>query len=414
MAARLRRLDAGTIAALVADLWAARGYETTRDGARVVAATDGSAVVVRVGRGADERPPDVVVSLGGRDPAPPGGRVVDATDLAEMLLYAVDGPTTGALCTRYLGGPPEALAPSRGVRDRLAGFGAWRLARPVVGRRGARIAVLIVAVAALVGVLSWGGAPPAAPTGETGALSGGVDTPAAVPSATTTPATRAAAVPGLAADGVANLTALAAAHERGLAAGSFTAWVDRYYTRTDGTRVQRDVDVAVTADRSLTVVTVEDDGGQTTVLAVYDDGEARYAAEPAADRYRRLDPGESVEFGVPGPTTLRREVVARYLSTPTTRVSGAVTRDDETAYRVVGTGPPSVPALDGVRNYSVVALVDERGVVRELTARYVPAGDDATPVRFEVTFDRLDATRVEPPFWYLRRFADDATPTTGE
>jgi hypothetical protein len=97
LADHVRRLDAEARAALVADLWAARGFETTREGSDVVATAREPSLRIRVGAGnrgggsADR--PDVVVSTGSRTARAgtnSGVRVLDAENVATMLRYAVD------------------------------------------------------------------------------------------------------------------------------------------------------------------------------------------------------------------------------------------------------------------------------------------------------------------------------------
>jgi hypothetical protein len=65
-------------------------------------------------------------------------------------------------------------------------------------------------------------------------------------------------------------------------------------------------------------------------------------------------------------------------------------------------------AGDGVRNYTAVALVDRDGLVRDLTVTYTVTDDDgAYEVRREWTYGHLGETTVDPPPWYVERFAGD-------
>lgn len=422
--ARLRDLDSHAGAALVADLWAARGYETTLEGGEVVATAGDESFTVHVAEAGKElrRPPaegDVVVALDTRGwdvASDHGGRVLDATDLAEMLLYAVDLETRTALCRRHFGSSPEALSGSRGaaLEDRLLSLTAWQ--SPT---KTALVVFLLVIGATAVAGLTVGPGPDGG-LDRTGTTPTSVGTPVAVPSLTPTPATGVTTVPGLTPDGVENLTALALAHERflGRLSFTFTAWVDLYRPRDgdpNATRIQRDVDVSVATDRSLVVASVEDDTGRRPVLTMYTDGRSRYVAEATDEgtRYRRLGPDDPSPMAVPGPQALRRDVVVQYLSTPNTTVDTRIRRGGWLGYRVTGTGAPTAPGLENVVNYSVVAFVTEDGFVRELVAEYeVPTDEGTYPVRFEVSYDRLGQTTASSPPWYEREFGENTTTAT--
>jgi hypothetical protein len=418
--ARLRRLGADAGAALVADLWSARGFETTREGHTVRATAGAETVTLFVGRpGAAAglgRPVDTVVHLGrGRpDAAGDGVRVLDAADVAEMLLYAVDREVATALCRRHFGAGLAELSPPR--RDRIAGR-VRALASRSPGAWVAVVAAFVLVGAAGAGLLfAPGAAGPAGPADAPAAVA----TPAAVPETITESAAARAtgveSVPGLSAGGVTDPAALAAAHEAGLENLSYTAWVDFYRPRggiPNATRIQRDVDMTVSGDRFLVEATVENGSTRTPVLTLYGDGEHRYVAEvvDGTTQYRRLAGPERPPTVVPAPATLRRTVVTRYLATPETSLDGEVRGAGRQRYRVSGRGLP--PALEGsgVHNYSVVALIDSRGVVRDLAAEAtVGSGPNAYRVRFEVTYDRLGRTTVTAPGWYEREFAG-VTPT---
>jgi len=68
VAYHIRRLDADRLAALVADLWSARGYEIAREGDTVLARHGAEAVRIRIESGTgtpSATPPDVVVTTEG-------------------------------------------------------------------------------------------------------------------------------------------------------------------------------------------------------------------------------------------------------------------------------------------------------------------------------------------------------------
>lgn len=176
----LRGLDRETVVSLVAALWAARGWETTVEGATVVASR-GTPAEERVlwvrhdaprlqlrGGGA---PPDgvdaVVTSAAGSRRARRRARecdadLVDATDLHEALLYGVGRERAERLCERHLGrplsAPPEAQ--TGGLRERLAENPRWLAS--------AALALL----AALAIVVAGGPVSPGQPAAETTTTTG--------------------------------------------------------------------------------------------------------------------------------------------------------------------------------------------------------------------------------------------------
>lgn len=436
LARHLRRLDTDACAALVADLWDARGFETRREGPEVVATGRGTARRVRVGTGGRTGdPPDVVVSPrgGGVWEAAAGVRVVDAEELAGMLRYAVDRETGATLCERHLGAPPGELRPPAGtrLRTRLRGLRGSIAVGPrelPVGLAPLLAAVLVVLVGTAAGVALTAG--PGAPSASADAggpgEADGVE-PVPVPESTPvgdddvrstrtaggsegTPPGNASAVPGLTDDGVADLSALAAAHARGLLGRSYTLWMDTYRASPGAdTPTRFDTDVAVAGDRFLVEENVGDDEDRRRLRTVYHDGEDWHVANRTGTGtvYERVEGREPPP--APDPEEVALTLVADYLSTPQTSVE----RRGGTGgprYRLVGRGTPPAMDVDAVRNYTAVALVDRDGVVRDLTVRYaVVTGEGRFGVRKEWTYGRLGETTVQPPPWYVERFAANGT-----
>lgn len=429
---RLRRLDTDRTAALVADLWAARGFETERDGDRIEATRGDRAVAIRILDSAGRRTPFAVWRAGrgvvtltddrsASATTADDTRVLDAADLRRMLLYAVDRETASELCQRHLGGRLDDLrsSPLVAIRSGVQALGTESAI--------ALMAICLLVVAGVVGAAGLSFGPEPSPAAS--AAPETVDRSRAVPAVTPTPSTAgaaavdadadadAAAVPGLSSDGIENLTALAAAHEQALTGQSYTVWVD-LYRPLDGSsnesQIQRDVDIAVADDRYLVEATVESGYARQEILAVYADGRDRYVAERASGTttYRRLPADESAPMVVPDPAALRRDVLTRYLATPETAVTGPVSVDGRLRYRLTGRGQPPSPALEEARNYTVTALVDPHGFVEQFAARYTVATAIGTyTVRFEVAYDRIGETTVTPPTWYEQRFAGNGTAT---
>lgn len=439
LAYHLRRLDGDALAGLVADLYAARGYETTREGAHVGATAGNGRLRVWVPR-ADrqgQRPDvsaDVVVAFDGepRGRRPGDARVVDAAALAEMLVHAVDRPDTRRLCERYLGAPPEALPPPPAVRARR---GLETLSGSTAG---AFVGVALLVLAVALGAAGWlpaGSVPgadgPAASGAETGS---GLDessvdpedvrTADATADATRPHASPASAVgravagsgeppltdrelpPGVTLRGIVDVTALAGAHHRVARNHSHTVQLDRYPIRAEPntSHLRRDLTLAAAGDRYL-VTTGRFSPRARHLGAVYHDGNDTYGVYWNGDReaFGRTVALPSDHDRAPTPA-VGQAAIERYLSTPRSMVLGRTEREGRTVYRVGGSGRPATGEFDDVETYSVAALVDERGFVHELRIEYtVRDGVSTREIRREIVYERVGATTVEPPSWYERR-----------
>jgi len=428
VAYHVRRLDADGLAALVADLWEARGYETTRDGSDVLARGGDGSVRVRVAPGggvSPDAPADVAVAPDGHGGDGDGDsvRTVDATAVAELLGYAIDRGVARDICDRHLGAPPAELPPplSDRLRERA---GALSSVTPAVLGIGALAVVFVIGIG---GVAVTPG-----PAGESLSASD----PGTVPDTSPLSDGHAAGIkgietdgekdrsrtslnksgdgtlpPGVSESGIEDVDALAAAHERAIANRSHTVWVDWYRPRNlrpNGTRIKRDIDIASEGDRYLIETENEVDGERTRSGAIYNDGSGLYVAtwNETDGRYGRVFRITPRQNNVPTPESVRTRLVTRYLSTPRTNVTGVVERDGQRLYRVVGTGRPNTTSAVTIRNYTVEALVDSRGFVRDVTVRASVEHPDTTPerafrVKREITYGRVGSTTVEPPGWYL-------------
>jgi hypothetical protein len=414
----VRGLDGEALAALVADLWAARGYETSREGEFVLARHGERTVRIRVPAAADgaatpaDRPADVVVAVDGHADGHEGARVVDAAGVAERLGYAVDGTVARALCERHLGAPPADLPPPPLTRAR-------RRAEGLFGGPALAAVALVVLLGVGTAAVAFAPAGPAAETPATpstpvvasptpvtpDAADAGTDQQPSFPSAVDSPP------PGVNGSGLVDAGALAAAHERALADRSHTIWIDWYRPRDPGpnaTRIQRDVDVVAADGRYLVTTTDEvvGTGRRERLGAVYSDGTVPYGAvwNETSGSYGRVFPMDPRRDLSPTPESVRESVVERYLTTPTTGVTTRTRRDGTRVYRVTGRGPPRGGATERLANYSVVASVDARGFVRDLTAEFTRrAGNETYRVRHEVTYARLGSTTLAEPTWYERR-----------
>ncbi|AUV80422.1 hypothetical protein C2R22_01080 [Salinigranum rubrum] len=418
--AHLARLDAEARRAFVADLWAARGFETSVDDAVVVARRHAESLVVyplpprRLRRPPRPEPPvDVVVAFEAvpRWVEASDVRVLTPADLRGMLRYALDPADAASISRRHLGSPPAALAPPLSLRVRdgveaLHGVGESVGVTTVV----TLLAVVVLVFAASGALFVDDGTEPLLGS-ESVAPPGGADatTPEQTPTASPTPTDESDAaavgsldtVPGVGPDGVTNLTALALAHDRELGE-NYTLWTDRYRPQNGvpgAPRTQRDTDITVEGDRYLVEETFETGEERRLARVVYFDGTDWYVDERTAETasVRWVD-GRTGNVA-PDPHRLRRALVTRYLATPTTDVTERLYVGDETRYRLEGEGrPPGFP--DRVYNYSFVAVVGDRGLVHGAAVEFtVVTVEGSYRLRFEWTYGALGATSVTEPAW---------------
>jgi len=410
----LRRLDGERLVALVADLWAARGYETDREGGVVHATHGDEEVRVAVPQAGIDRTggADVVVAPGGTDDR--AARVVDAATLAEMLGYAVERPAARDICKRHLGAPPGALPAPLATRTRRRAAGLADSAVPAVLAVVALVAVGAVFAGGVLGDPAGladepaagedGVATSATPDGDrdvradTDQSPGTVD-PGPFPSAADTPP------PGVSEDGVTDVEALARAHERALANRSHTVGLDRHTRQLNGAVrvIEHDIEMTTDGDRYL-VTTTRVEGAERQLLgALYFNGVAAYEAEynRTAGEYDRVSAVDSHDDRSPSPDSVRETLVWRYLSAENTTVTGRTGRGESGVYRVVATGRTEARGFDHVWNYTAVAQVDARGFVRDLAVEFdARSGSRVFRVRHEITYRRVGSTAFEPPDWY--------------
>jgi hypothetical protein len=436
----LARLDARECRAFVADLWAARGFETHVDGDVVVATRRGDAVVLFPAVGGrlrapspPSRPVDAVVAPRGGNAAAAlaethDARVLTATTLREMLRYAVAPADAEALCERHLGGSPATLRPP--LRARVRAHASRVEAFEPPASLAAVVALLALVALTTGSVVVLDGTADGGLGGAGGATDGTADATAAATATeragdATPPGDRTSGaddrdevrtlsgVPGLGGEGVTNLSALAAAHDRALGTRSYTLWLDTYRPFNgdpDAPQVQRDTDIAVGGAAYSVSESLERGDERRAVRAVYYDGTDWYVADPAAAEttVRRID-GSTTDASVPpDPRSLRRTLVTRYLATPVTDVTDRTRVGNTVRYRLEGEGLPSGFDRDRVYNYSFVATVGDDGFVYQATVEFsVVTVEGSYRLRFEWTYGRVGSTMVAPPVWI-----DGARPTT--
>ncbi|WP_253805951.1 hypothetical protein [Haloferax sp. Q22] len=450
VAARLERLSTRARLAVVADLWAARGFETRVEAGVVRAERRGRSVRLRPVSGRRSEASATAEREADADTDAPPVKHLAIDDITEALLYALDRPDADAVCRRQFGAPLDDLRPPLRMRARR---GTRRFGNRVAGAgrdaaRGLTALVVVVAVVSgaavaldlvsspLDGAMQSAGVGTGSP-GESGvptATPERGDVAAEEPSETATTESASESetqntgapslgdgqrsgpvdpvepgelehVPGVGPDGIENLTALSAAHERVLAEESYTLWVDIY--RPEGadpnsTRTQYDTDIAVAGDRYVITETVESGREQTRLRTVYYDGDAWYVAETedGVERTRRVVGNATAPPVQFEPRGLNRGLVRQYLDTRASNVTGKVTDGNVTYYRIEGSQRPAIGGVEPVQDYQFVAHVDERGFVADATATYALISDEGFYwVRFEWTYGRVGETTATPPAW---------------
>lgn len=433
------------LAAFVADLWAARGWETAVQGATVVARKPpaGRRVVIRcVGarrwwlrpRAPVAPDADLLVTARPRGFAGRLGdeaaRVVRPAALRDVLLYAVDRETATDLAVKHFDRPLEPDAPARTLADRLS-------VPPHRLRLAAGVAILAMLAVGLVLAAGPGGQLPGSQEAAVEPTQPATPPPAAGPRPTADPESGYEPPPaggslfryppGIGTSGITDVEELAAAHRAAVANTSWDLLIihhgsdDLLHPDRQWIGSRQTVDRVNETRYRYRVTGLERTGPDTFESTVYDDyGDGnrnvrRVAGDPEAEYRRTRLPtvdGEGVF------TAVGAGYVHRYLDTSESRVR-AVEYGDGTRFRVVATGTPRrLPSA--VDDYTAVALVDRRGLVHRLTVYYVrpdgPGPSTATPppvgsaglepaadtgtVRFSLVYRDVGAATVSVPEWY--------------
>lgn len=424
----LHALGTDALAAFVADLWAAGGWETSVEGAvvvveradrrrriRIVAGGRGLAgprCRIQVFGGPDLAGVDVVVDASGSRRVAAAARVADAEyvppeALRDRLRYGVPRATGRALSERHLG---RSLAASPATGERTSLPGSRRLLI------GAVVAVVVV------GALAGAAGLPATLFGSTGPPAGASvgdrpATSAGFPSATagvasagrtttaTTTATGASFPPGLSTAGVENVSALADAH--------VAATVYREYAlavRFDGPPAATGFEDFTEARWSARVERLRhfrldatyrgpsEEGPLWRHVGVYADGETTYRRTTTPNR-TRYAAAPSRGTDARAFASLTAAMIERYLDT-----GASVVRPTETPagprVLVVALGTPQ--RLNGaVEDYRAEALVTSAGRVTMLSVRYtLTVNGTERRVRVHLEYSDFGSTEVEAPDWY--------------
>lgn len=438
----LRALDRDALAAFVGALWAAGGWETTVEGALVVAERSGRRrriAVVAAGRGlarlrreapairrptdggSTDRDPDVVVDAAGSRRVAAAARAVGAEyvppgALRERLRYGVPRDVGADLSERHLDRSLERL-PSPSTDGPTVG--------PTTLLLGAGLVVLVagVVVGALAAGPLWFPDGPASPP-SSASDAGGADANGRTPttstvgtsaegSVTLVTTAESASPPGLSAAGVNDVSALADAH--------VAATKNRRYALNvsfDGPAAATGFEDFESVRWSVRVESrhhfridasyrrANDTEPRWRRLGIYADGVTVFLRTAAPDGTRYVtspagasDSQEHIYFA--------SSLVERYLDTTASIVRSTETPDGP-RYHVVAMGTP-VRLNDSVTDYRAEALVTPEGRVTMLSARYtIEVHGEVHRVNVGVDYADFGRTRIRPPGWL-----DEARNETG-
>jgi hypothetical protein len=432
----LRRLSDERAVAFVAALWAARGAETSVDHERGVVEVrrEGRTERLRVVTGrragvvgeSDERlvllrPAEAVRGLDA------DGRVIDADDLREVLLYGVPREAAAELCRRFLDRALVTDSPS--ANPRLPTRLPEQSASVVVGLVGLLLVVASVAGGPFlaggtgeisVGApLSLGGAGAdggGGATGETATATGGdvTDDDGTATDVDTSGMKMSSLPPGVDADGDIDEGVLANAHARAVTGQSYR-WTLTHREFVDGreTAFRRETVYVASPTVYRTAVTgagrLRHSALSIASVEAYADGSSRHERRVRDDGFDRSaprpEPVRGIRNGEGRYADRAEQYLDWYLSVSESTIVDVVEREGTRYYWLSLGEDPYV----GVENSSGSALVDEDGVVHEIRREYdVPDSDGVSAVvRFRYT--DFGTTTVSPPAWH----ASAANASTG-
>jgi len=409
-AAEFARLRPTERAALLADLWRARGRTVDRRGADLVL-DGGTRVTLDPSTGRVEGAADEVVA-----PDPPAGlsaaaesagvAVRDAADVRELLLYGLDREDAETVYRRHFGRSLYYAETERPVNGAI--LGRLRSSRLV-----AAAAVTLLALAAVLLMTGTGpaGLAPDSSAGPEASAGGPGDTPTGGAAGEPLP-------PGVSANGTVDVSELSAAHAARLRMTPFAMRV-RYTGPENGTSYERGSVVETRLHVENTSVfrferrTVgRTRAGQETAAELYADGERTYVRieDERGVRYDSAAVGGA--SNVPLYIGESRWNLLRFLATTEAnveqRAGGGV--------RIRATGTPRRLEAN-VSGYNATAAVRPDGVVESLSVEYRDEDAGAT-VEFVQTVESVGTATVPEPGWYAghpdRESADEPrVPSSG-
>ncbi|MFB6300936.1 MAG: hypothetical protein ABEH65_11815 [Halobacteriales archaeon] len=417
---RLRDLPLDRMVTFVADLWAARGYETHTEGDSVIAVRNGerTRLVCQHGTG---RWGTVLDRLPGRERSlsiPDGSadivvitasawrvrrldkqldaRVIGVDTLRNLLLYAISPQQGNALCREYFDRParmPTEMEPTGWTRTR-----GGRIA--VLGAIGVTVLLVtggIIGAPGMTGLFGIGAQSPETDVG-TPSFTETAGTPLP-PTSTATPEPR-ALPPGLSESGIANPETLIDAHLETIVGRSYT-WTITYqvFVRGEG-YLKRQEEIRVRQQSryvtNLSGDTVTGPADPTANVSAYADGDFRYTKNDQGNetRYRRTlltYRRDGTRYAIRAQVLLAKYLWGNY----STSVSEA-RRNGEPVYilTLVGENP------DQNVSTRTTAVIGPDGFIRDLQRKYVTSSPSETTIVVSLRYTDIGTTTVEAPPWY--------------
>lgn len=208
--------------------------------------------------------------------------------------------------------------------------------------------------------------------------------------------------PGIGQTGVVNAGALVGAHATVLGRTSFTAYINSTRRLPNGTvqsRYERRIQFAAEKDRFYYVLEQMDRRGSSMsrrTIERWSGGQRVVQLSTVGDRrtsriLRDTEPSRSF----PENATNRVDLY-RLFTVVDTELVEVFERGGTTEFHLVG-GPQRVPPL---RNVTLRAVVDERGVITEYTVAYT-VGPEPIRVVVSARYERIGTTRVARPHWVV-------------
>jgi hypothetical protein len=390
-AAEFARLRPGGRAALLADLWRARGRTVDRDGRELVL-DGGTRVTFETIPDRVDETVDVVVAP---DPQAgvhaaaetAGASVRDAADVRELLLYGLDRGDAEAVYRRHFGRSlyyADTELPADGTI-----LGRLQSSRLAVATAAAALLVLVAVPLAVGtgGLATDGASEPEAGTGSASA------TPTEGTNGESTP-------PGVDANGTVDVNELAAAHAGWLRTTPFVMRV-RYDGPENGSSYERAAVVETTLHVENNSAfrfeerTVGGTGSGETTTELYADGERQYVRIEDERGVRYNSGAVGGASNVPLYVGESRWNLLRFLATTDASVERLPRRG---GVLIRATGSPWRLGAN-VSDYSATAVVRPDGVVESLSVEYRDE-DAGTAVEFVQTVESVGTATVPEPDWY--------------
>lgn len=383
----LRGLSCREFEAFVADLWAARGFETAVEDGVVVAVQSGerrrlgvhhgAGWLARFAPGPSHEAVDAVVTSGAGDSQTPGDvTTIDAGALREMALYAIDRAECERLFRRHLGRPVAAAADDEPAVP-LTGSGA--------------VAVVAVALLLVAGVGGFG--PPTAPQSSTANVTpvstDSVPSPADVTTGEPT-------APSVRVSGFESADRLASAHAQAVD-GQSRRWSLTFRAYRNGHLVKQKRQTVWLRNASVYRSTTEWWSGEGIGPEFRGNASTYANGTVAFERFREGNATMYARFAVdrrsPPFAEQPAALVRRYLAVDGSRVVTATSVDDALGYRIVATGAILSNSTPG----TTTAEVTRAGVVRQLRTEYRSFEGLTVVVTFRL--DDVGTATVTAPTW---------------